>query len=1080
MLSRGQTKYLKEVLECTDDEIKKTTLRQKAKAVRDGSNSKWDFETSISSWADLAVVINTYPDHAKVRVSTIPDSLAPFPFIHRVEEVENADISLVPEDGALFWAIALHPNRIVEVRDNASDARKLLFLSVTQKHDKNKNWVTNLQGVLNDSGISMRTGKYKGLPCGALTCPCASKSARGTPPVPAGVVGNTPLSSLADPEQLVTVRGQSSESAITVPEQLNDSSNYCSRTVLTVTEQLTGRSANDLRTDIDAAATKKIEVPEASAAPARTKRSHLHMDWGCVAHIKSCGSDGLFFSVNGRHSHTGLLVNVKKKTLSSSDKETAKALLQQIKTLTAYQILETLPSNANTNVKSVRNFVNTISRSEGHTSYTETLKKRLDEDSESQAFIREVGSNHVTNLRTQEQFKFRKDPKSKRIRLYSRDDTTMNETLPVSDVTEKTSFFVALFTNDGLRMYKRFGVKAYVGLDATHSVEGSRLAVTTANVIANTATGFPAYVFLHELEDELSVIEGLALLHYLAGEPSCNPDPDSIMTDKSQVEMNAIAHVFPQARSILCYTHAVKAFRAKCMQVDQETLNKQVNSQRKRRKGDDPENSHKNNYGAPTNSLLTVTNSLQTVTNSLQTVPDSAPNSYGTPENSLRTVPESELNSQKTVHESSITVKDAELNISQNSTVTAPSTSVSLRSRTKSARGQEYADEQQAYADIAQTLVNQSLSKRKRKAEGLTKKVWVDTVVHDFQRLFKCPTTEEFNRLEKEFNNDPNITDCIKTYYTTQWSNICDTWAFHKTKTCFRHTKALTSNNVAESFHKMMKYNAKTPLKGNKSFGTFVYTMFTLFHRKTEEHREQQIRGSKLSSVFIRKAENRKEGTFSITKWRGMFGRTENTYRALVLAEYYSYGNYKSSTVHGTDNVYIVQNVKDDVYTVDMNTRRCSCQSFHSGGITSATICPHYLFIFREVLKKSIENDLVPILDQYSHCILDGVQDTRTTSTIENTSDSSASPTWEVHENYDANDDVPTGLPTKKPTKKNIVTNTLISAMHGTLNSIKNVTCEVAESRKDANNVQMEKNFKEFLADADKFLRSCKDARTSG
>jgi hypothetical protein len=1061
MLQRGQTKYLKEVLECTDGEIIKIKGRQKAKAVRDGNKPEWNFETSIRSWTDLAVVINTYPDHAKVMISTIQDSMAPFPFIYSVEEVENADISLVPEDGALFWAIALHPNRIVEVRDNASDARKLLFLSVTQKHDNNRNWQTNLQGVLNDSGINMRTGKYTGLPCGALTCPCASKSARGSPPVAAGVVGNTPLSSLTVHEESVTVREQLSASAISVPEQLNDSSNYCSRTVLTVTEQLTGRSANDLRTDIDAAAngsgTKKIEVTEASAAPARTKRSHLHMDWGCVAHIKPCGSDGLFFSVNGRHSHTGLLVNITKKTLSSSEKETAKELLQKISTLTPYQILETLPSNAH--IKSVRNFVNTNSRSEGHTSYTETLKMHLGEDSEAQAFIREIGSNHVTNLRTEEQFKFRKDPKTKRISLYRSDDTTMNETLPVSTVTESTSFFAAIFTNDGLRMYKRFGVKAYVGLDATHSVAGSRLAVSTANVIANTAVGYPAYVFLHELEDEVSVIEGLALLHYLAGEPLCNPDPDSIMTDKSQVEMNAIAHVFPQARSILCYTHALKAFRARCMQVDQETINIQVNTHRKRSKGDDPEDSHTTNYGTPTNSLLTVTNSLLTA------------------ENSLRTVPESELNSQKTVHGSSITVKDAELNSSQNSTVTAPRTSVTLRSRpTLSALGQELADEQQA--SIAKALVNQSQLDRKRKAESVKigKKVWVNTVARHFDRLFKCPTREEFNRLEEEFYNDPNITDCIKTYYRTQWSNICDTWAFHKTKTCFRHTKALTSNNVAESFHKTMKHNVKIPLLYNTSFKNFVNAMFTLFHRKTEEHRERQIRGSKVTSVFIH--EKRKGETFPVTKWRGMFGRTENTYRALVLAEYYSHGNYKSSTVHGTDNMYNVHNWRDDVYTVDINTRRCSCQSFHSEGITSASICAHYLFIFREVLKKSIENDLVPILDQYPHCILDGVEDTRRTSTIENTSDSSgsASPTWEVHENYDANDDVPT----KKPTKKNIVTNSLISAMHGALNSVKNVTCEVAVNRNDANNVQMQTNFKEFIEHANTFLRSCEDARTSG
>jgi len=288
MLSRGQTKYLEEVLECTKDEIKLIKLRQKAKAVREGNKSEWDFDTSIRSWADLAVVINTYPEHTKIKISTIPDSTAPFPFIYGVEEVENADISLVPEDGALFWAIALHPNRIVAVRDNPSDARKLLFLRVTQEKDENKKWLVNLQGVLNVSGISMRTGNYTGLPSCALTCPCASKNGRGSPPVAVGVVGNTPLlpasavlSSLTVHEQSVPVREQLSASSITVPEQSNDSSNYCSRTVLTVTEQSDGRSANDLRTDIDAvvgncSGTQKIDVTEASAAPARTKQTcHL-------------------------------------------------------------------------------------------------------------------------------------------------------------------------------------------------------------------------------------------------------------------------------------------------------------------------------------------------------------------------------------------------------------------------------------------------------------------------------------------------------------------------------------------------------------------------------------------------------------------------------------------------------------------------------------------------------------------------------------------------------------------------------------------------------------------------------------
>ena len=79
---------------------------------------------------------------------------------------------------------------------------------------------------------------------------------------------------------------------------------------------------------------------------------------------------------------------------------------------------------------------------------------------------------------------------------------------------------------EGIRIFKKYGHRAPLMCDATYRLCINYVHIFTVMVIGNHGQGIPVAHFITEKDDDVSVIEGLALLRWLAPEV----EPSFIMT----------------------------------------------------------------------------------------------------------------------------------------------------------------------------------------------------------------------------------------------------------------------------------------------------------------------------------------------------------------------------------------------------------------------------------------------------------------------------------------------------------------------------------------------------------------------
>ena len=122
--------------------------------------------------------------------------------------------------------------------------------------------------------------------------------------------------------------------------------------------------------------------------------------------------------------------------------------------------------------------------------------------------------------------------------------------------SESQSMLLVSQTAAQRRMLQLYGNKV-VGMDATYKTSKWGFPMFMLNIVTNHGHGYPVALFFVEREDGASIAEALQVL------ANWNPNwqPDYVMVDKSDAEINAMGEVFgEQTKVLLCDFHRLQAW----------------------------------------------------------------------------------------------------------------------------------------------------------------------------------------------------------------------------------------------------------------------------------------------------------------------------------------------------------------------------------------------------------------------------------------------------------------------------------------------------------------------------------------
>jgi len=727
---------------------------------------------------------------------------------------------------------------------------------------------------------------------------------------------------------------------------------------------------------------------EVSPQPSKQsgKRLRDSVRCGCTFAMNS-RLNSPFILFTGEHNHTVGLDNISR-SISNEGKQLVKDLLEKgLRNRKSLKLMATLAvEDTKTPARVTSKQITNILRVGAGPKQTtmEALLKHIASNPRDAIWFRDAGSDIVTCINTMEEFVLQVDAETLRMRLhpYAENHQGVQEVGRLSSVTElrrqlRTTQLLFIYTESSLRLYDRYVDGNFMGMDATYRTNTQLLPLFTICGIDNMGHGFPAFSFLTDKEDEIAITEALAIVDFLSV-----AKPRFAMIDCSLAETNSLKQIFPETHVQYCDFHVSEAFKRKVNQYCPKVPLNWV-----------PMYALKPQY-EPEEAMLVSEPS-----------PQRSPKRSDERLSLLSPVRSQERSQQYFGNR-------LEDGFQDRSGDTPTEGSQRVRSPAPSRHSERPKSPKKKYDDMIYENLSEFQSKKPTKKLDMQQLInYKMEATYAFKLLRYAKTEIEYDQLLSQIMSEGDLRwpDDLRSYFAKAWAGIRDRWCF-AFNSGWQHLLRTKTNNINESWHKFIKYDASEPLRHTMTLEHCVFTLLDIFKFRFETYcssqaRDMNIYEAQIKDPYINEIVRITQKMFCATdsKLRPIMvlkamALTElrsrrSTYTCTCHAKYDATNGFHNGTINGLNhgsthgrnngclddsfvgcesiNTHVLTSLKtNSTYTVDMSTGTCSCFKANDSLQTVANLCAHRFWVITNCLTKKYSEYALE-WDKLNHMVID-------------------------------------------------------------------------------------------------------------